>query len=134
MLAEHYAGIKLAHIGFVFASGGLFMLRGLLVLGEVGASWHAAARRLSYLIDTALLATALSLLWILGLDPLTTPWLAAKLSVLAAYIVLGSLALKRARTPAGRALAFGAALLCFATIVSIAHRHDPWGFLAGLVR
>lgn len=134
MLAEYYAGIKLAHVSFVFASGGLFMLRGLLMLAEAGGGWHAGARRLSYVIDTALLATALTLLWILGLDPLTTPWLAAKLGVLVAYIVLGSLALKRARTPVGRAVAFGAALLCFAAIISIAHRHDPWGFLAGLAR
>jgi uncharacterized membrane protein SirB2 len=132
MLTEHYALIKLIHIGLVFVSGGLFTLRGLLVLGGIGRKLRVSACRLSYVIDTGLLVAALLLLEILRLNPFTTPWLEAKLGVLAVYIILGSLALTHARTRSGQGLAFGAGLLCFAIIVSIAYYHDPWGFLTRL--
>lgn len=131
-LAEFYPTIRLAHIGLVLASASLFALRGLGVLLGSAAAMQVPVRRLSYAIDTALLAAALLLLAILQLNPFTTPWLAAKLGLLVAYIGFGSLALKRARTRARRALAFCAALLCFAAIFAIARSHDPLGFLAWL--
>jgi len=129
-LATLYPAIKAAHVGLVLASGSLFALRGLGVLAGVALAMRTPVRRLSYAIDTALLAAALLLLLTLGLNPFTTPWLAAKLVLLLVYIALGSLALKRARTRARRAWAFGAALLCFAAMLAIARQHDPWGFLA----
>lgn len=129
-ITEFYLAIKATHIGLVLASGSLFALRGLGVLLGSATAMRAPARRLSYAIDTALLTAAVLLLAILHLNPFTTPWLAAKLVLLVAYIVLGSLALKRARSRPHRALAFCAALLCFAAIYAIARRHDPLGFLA----
>ena len=51
-------------------------------------------------------------------------------TVLLAYIVLGSIALKRGRTPAIRAAAFFAALATFGYIVSVAIAKSPWGVLA----
>ena len=48
---------------------------------------------------------------------------------LVAYIGLGTVALKRGRTRAGRAAAFFAALATFAYIVSVAVTRDPRGFL-----
>jgi uncharacterized membrane protein SirB2 len=132
-LVEFYPAIKLAHVGLVSASGSLFALRGLAVLLGSAAAMRAPVRYLSYAIDTALLAAALLLLAVLQLNPFTTPWLAAKLVLLVAYIALGSLALKRARTPMRRMLAFGAALLCFALMYSIARSHDPFGFFPVLL-
>ncbi len=132
--AEFYPVVKATHIGLVLASGGLFALRGLTVLLGCGAAMRAPVRYLSYAIDTALLAAALALLAILHLNPFTTPWLAAKLALLIAYIVLGSLALRRAHTLPRRALAFAAALLCFGAMYSIARRHDPLGFIAWFLR
>lgn len=125
-----YPGFKLAHVGFVIASGTLFAVRGLGTL--TGAAWPAwlAVRRLSYAIDSGLLLFALLLLATLRLNPFAVPWLATKLALLVVYIVLGSLALKRARSPAGRTLAFIAALLCFGYIVSVALAHDPLGVFA----
>jgi uncharacterized membrane protein SirB2 len=132
--AELYPVVKATHIGLVLASGGLFVLRGLAVLLGCSVAMRAPVRHLSYAIDTALLAAALALLAILHLNPFTTPWLAAKLALLIAYIVLGSLALKRAHTLPRRALAFAAALLCFGAMYSIARRHDPLGFMAWFLR
>lgn len=133
-LVELYPVVKTMHIGLVLASGSLFVLRGVAVLLGYSVAMRAPVRYLSYAIDTALLAAALLLLAMLHLNPFTTPWLAAKLALLVAYIVLGSLALRRARTLPRRALAFVAALLCFGAMYSIARRHDPLGFMAWLLR
>lgn len=131
-LVELYPHIKLAHVSLALASGGLFAVRGAAVILGAAAAMHAPVRYLSYAIDTALLIAALALLATLHLNPFTTPWLAVKLAFLVAYILLGSLALKRARTRERRVLAFGAALLCFAMMYSIARTHDPLGLLARL--
>lgn len=128
--AELYPVIKTMHIGLVLVSGGLFVLRGLAVLlGHNSVAMRVPVRYLSYAIDTALLAAALALLAMLHLNPFTTPWLAAKLALLVAYIVLGTLALRRARTRSRRVMAFAAALLCFGAMYAIARRHDPLGFM-----
>lgn len=128
-LAELYPSIKQTHIALVIVSGSLFAIRGVAVLLGFTAAMGPPVRYLSYAIDTVLLTTALLLLMALRLNPFTTPWLAAKLTLLLCYIVCGSLALKRARTRPRRALAFGAALLCFAMMLLIARSHDPLGFL-----
>ncbi|MDQ8021445.1 MAG: SirB2 family protein [Moraxellaceae bacterium] len=128
MLAEHYLTIKSAHVGLVMLSGSLFFLRGLAVLSGLRWVMHAGVRYASYCIDTALLAAALMLLGILHLNPFTQPWLLVKLGLLVAYIVCGSFALKRARTPAGKAIAFVAALACFVTIYLVAR--GAWGVRA----
>lgn len=124
-----YPVVKTMHIGLVLASGGLFVFRGLGVIFKRDEAMRAPVRYLSYGIDTALLAAALLLLAILQLNPLTTSWLMAKLALLLAYIVLGSLALKRAHTRSRRVMAFVAALLCFGAMYSIARRHNPLGFM-----
>jgi uncharacterized membrane protein SirB2 len=129
-MLEYYAQIKQAHVGLVLSSGGLFALRGLALLA--GGRWAMAApvRYVSYGIDTALLTAALMLLVSLDLNPFTTPWLAVKLTLLVAYIVLGSLALKRARHEGARALAYLGALACFAFVYSVARAHHPMGLLS----
>ena len=79
MMSELYLPVRHAHIGMVVLSGSLFAIRG--VAGIAGAPWAMAraVRWLSYGIDTLLLAAALTLLAILQINPVTTPWLAAKL-------------------------------------------------------
>lgn len=128
-LVGHYPEIRLAHIGFVTASGSLFAVRAAATL--MGARWSASrpARRASWLIDTGLLVAALLLLHILQLNPFVVPWLAAKLTLLVAYIGLGTMALRRARSAPARIAWSLAALACFGMMVSIARAHDPLGFL-----
>lgn len=127
MLA-YYLQIKTVHIVLALCSGGLFALRGLLVL--LGQRWAMAAplRYLSYTVDTALLTAALMLLVILRLNPFTTPWLALKLSLLVGYVVLGAVALTRGRTQRQRAWAWAGALLLLAAMYRIARSHSPWGW------
>lgn len=128
-LTDYYPLIKASHIGLAMLSGALFASRGVGVLLGANLPMSAPVRRLSQVIDTALLAAALLLLATLQLNPLTTPWLLVKLSLLAGYIVLGVLALKRAPSQAGKALAFVAALACYGSIVATARAHDPMGAL-----
>jgi len=49
--------------------------------------------------------------------------------LLVVYIVLGSLALKRGRTPRVRALAFVAACTVYVFMASVARGHHPLGAL-----
>lgn len=124
-----YLQIKMVHIAAVLASGGLFALRGALVLGGVKWAMAAPLRYLSYTIDTVLLTAALMLLTALKLNPFVVPWLSVKLGLLVVYVVLGSLALKRARTPRDRAVFYAAALATFAFMYFVARAHHPLGIL-----
>lgn len=118
-----------AHVLLATTTIVLFGLRGVGVLA--GARWpmHRPVRLASAAIDTALLAAGATLWWRLGLDPLRDGWLGAKLGLVVVFIVLGSLALKRAPGRTAKALAFVAALACVAAVVAIARAHDvgvPW--------
>jgi uncharacterized membrane protein SirB2 len=55
-----------------------------------------------------------------------------KVTLVIVYIVLGSFALKRARTRRARLAFTGAALLVFAVVISIARTHSPLGFIVWL--
>ncbi len=129
-LLSLYPYVKMAHIGLALTSGALFALRGLAVLA--GARWGMSpgVRHASMGIDTALLVAAVTLLVMAGINPLAVSWLSVKLAVLVAYIVLGTLALRRARGFLAKLLCYAAALFCFALMYSIARRHHPLGFLA----
>jgi uncharacterized membrane protein SirB2 len=120
------------HVAAVMASGGLFALRGAGVLA--GARWpmFAPLRYLSYTIDTVLLTAALMLATILHQYPFVHAWLTVKVLLLVGYIVLGTLALKRARTRRARAWCFAAAVLLYLFIASVARAHSPWGILLHL--
>lgn len=125
-----YATLKLVHQGAVTLSIAGFFARGAAALA--GAAWVRGrmARTLPHAIDTVLLASAVGLAWMLQLNPLSTPWLAAKIAGLLAYIGLGMVALKPGRPLALRIVAWVAALLCFAQIVAIAISKQAAGLLA----
>ena len=126
-MIEFYPQIKAVHVAAVLASGGLFAVRGALVL--FGQQWAMSAplRYLSYGIDTVLLTAALMLLTVLRINPFVVPWLSVKLGLLVVYIVLGTLALRRARSRSARIAAYIGALACFASIYFVARSHHPLG-------
>ena len=128
-LAAFYPVIRLTHISLVLVSGALFTLRGLAVLQGQPWARRRAVRMLSYGIDTTLLGAAVLLLVILELNPLLTPWLLTKLVLLLVYIVLGSMALKRARSQQHRLYYLLASLLCYGFMLSVALTHSPRGAL-----
>lgn len=126
-LAAWYLQVRWIHVGCVILSGSLFFVRGCLMLSGSRLANHLALRRLSYLIDTTLLAAAVLLTMIIHQYPFVQAWLTAKVLLLVAYIALGILALRRGRTRRSRAAFFVAALAVFLFIVSVAVAHSPLG-------
>lgn len=121
----NYLLLKHLHMSCAALSGALFLLRGLWMLQDsprLGQRW---VRTLPHLIDTALLASAVTLAAWSAQYPLAQPWLTAKVCALLLYIVLGSVALKRGRSKGIRAAAFLAALATFAYIVAVALSKNP---------
>ncbi len=127
-MIEFYVPIKSVHIAAVLASGGLFALRGSLLLAGVRWAMSAPLRYLSYTIDTVLLTAALMLATLLPGAVFANGWLAVKLTLLVVYVALGSFALKRGRSQRIRALCFVAALTVYAFMYSVARTHQPLGW------
>jgi uncharacterized membrane protein SirB2 len=128
-LSVWYPQMKFVHVSLVLASGLLFALRGALVLADQGWAMAKPWRLLSYGIDTLLLSAGLTLWTALSLNPVTSPWLGVKLSLLVLYIALGSLALKRPPTLAVRRASYAGALVVYLFMVSVALAHHPLGVL-----
>ena len=127
MLAAYYSDIKWLHIGCVLASGGVFSLRGSLMLCGSRYANHVALARLSYVIDTVLLAAAVLLTLIIHQYPFVQAWLTVKLLLLIIYILLGILALRRGKTRWTRGGYLLAAVLVYGFIISVAVTHNPLG-------
>lgn len=129
-IATLYLWLLPAHMGLVCLSVTFFAARGLGVLADHCWPMAAWARRGSALVDTALLCAGGGLWWALQFNPLHDRWLGTKLMLLPVYIVLGSMALKRAPTLQMKAGFFVASLVCVAFMASIAVNHHPLGFMA----
>lgn len=128
-MIEFYTQIKWVHITAVLCSGSLFLLRGLLVqAGKPRFAMAAPVRYLSYSVDTILLSAALILVTILPGALFANGWLTTKLVLLVAYVVLGTFALKRGRSPHVRSVCYLAALATFVAMYGIARMHDPLGW------
>ena len=125
--------LKLAHMALAALSVALFSLRGCWMLLESPLGLARWTRVVPHVIDTAFLATGIWLAVRIGQYPFVQPWLTAKVLGLVAYIILGSIALKRGPTRAIRAAAFVAALAVFAYIVGVARARHPlsWGLWLG---
>lgn len=115
------------HVIAVLGSGGLFFVRGLMVLNNRKAAMASPVRYLSYSIDTVLLAAALLLVAMLPAGIFANGWLLEKIVLLVVYIVLGSFALKRARDKKSQAACFIAAVSVYAFMYSVARAHHPLG-------
>lgn len=123
-----YFALKHLHVTCVILSGLGFLTRGSLMLA--GSPWlkHRLTRTLPHIVDTVLLGSAIAMAVMSGQYPFAQAWLTAKLLGLLAYIGLGTVALKRGRTPAIRARFFLMALLSYAYIVGVALARSPvWG-------
>jgi len=124
-----YADVLHLHLSAVATSISLFIARAGWVLRAPERLQQPWVKVVPHLIDTALLLSGVWLAWQLGL-PGVRGWLPFKLCGLLLYIVLGSVALKRGRTPGARAGAAAAAVATFAYIASVAVTKSPLGLLA----
>ena len=116
----NYLTIKHLHITFAILSGSFFLLRGLWMLLDSPMLQRRWVKVVPHAVDTLLLASALVLVFWSGQYPFVQAWLTAKVLALIAYIVLGTIALKRGKTKGVRTFALLAALATFAYIVAVA--------------
>lgn len=123
-----YTLVKHLHLATIAVTLALFVLRGAWMMtgsSRLQARW---VRIVPHVNDTLLLASGLGLAVLIGQYPLVHGWLTAKLLALIAYIVLGTIALKRGRTRTQRIAAWIAALLVFGYMVAVARAHAPFPF------
>ena len=120
-----YPALKHLHVTCVALSGLGFALRGFWMLTDsprLGLRW---VRVVPHVVDSLLLGSAVALAVLTAQYPFVQGWLTAKLAGLLVYILCGTMALKRGRTKASRAVFFFAALMAFAWIVSVALTKNP---------
>jgi len=124
--------LKGMHISFALLSFSLFSMRGVWMWRQSPMLQKRLwARWVPDTIDTTLLATGLLLMFRASLFPDTQPWLAAKMTALVLYIILGSIAIKRGPSRRIRMLAWVCASLVFIYIIGVALQRDPasWAVL-----
>jgi len=128
-----YLLLKQVHIACAVLSIVGFAARGVLMLCASRLLQARFVRMAPHAVDTVLLASAIALAWLSGQYPFAQGWLTAKVLALAAYIVLGTIALKPGRSPTLRRAAFTLALATVLYIVSVALTRDPWGYFRPLL-
>jgi len=125
-----YQLIKALHIATVVTTLLLFVIRVAWVLRRGRDNRLGWMRWAPHLNDTLLLTFGVWLAILASLNPLTHPWLLAKLLALLAYVWLGMLALKRATSRRGQIVATVLALLVFAYMVGAAlTKQAGWPFM-----
>lgn len=124
-----YFAVKHLHVTCVVLSAIGFLLRALWMLSGNVLLSHRLTRVLPHVVDSLLLGSAIVLAVLIEQYPFVAPWVTAKVFGLIAYILLGTVALKRGRTPEIRLAAFVAAILVYAWIVSVALSKNPVGYL-----
>ena len=115
-----YGLLKLLHIGTVYVTLTLFLVRGAWMLVDSPRLQRRWVKVVPHINDTLLLTAAIGMLIVGHLNPLTHPWLLVKIGGLLLYIYLGTMALKRGKTKVQRTLYFVAALATIGYIISVA--------------
>jgi len=122
--------VKTMHVTSVVLSGAGFVLRSIWMWQ--GSRWLQArpTRILPHVIDTILLGSAIVLAVRIQQYPFVHAWLTAKVVALLAYIILGTIALRRGATRQIRTRAALAAMGVFAYIVAVALTRSALPFLS----
>jgi len=116
------------HVACALLSGGGFFIRGILMMRESAWLQVRMVKIVPHVVDTLLLLSAIALASQWGWAALQLPWLLAKIMALLVYIGLGVVALRMGRSKRGRVLAWLAALLVFAYMITVAVSKNPLVF------
>lgn len=123
-----YSLIKNLHLATIALTLALFVLRGAWMMADSPRLQARWLRIVPHVNDTLLLTSGITLAVLVQQYPLVHGWLTAKFFALIAYILLGTIALKRGKTKVQRVAAWIAALLVFGYMVAVAIAHDPFPF------
>ena len=124
-MVQFYPWLKDLHVATVILTGLLFVLRYYWMARERLADRGRWIGVLPHINDSLLLFSGIAMAVSIRQYPLTDAWLTAKLFALLAYIIIGSLALKRGSTRRIRLWAGLGALACYLYIVAVALSHSP---------
>ena len=125
----NYLLIKHLHVTAAVLSILFFIVRSYWSVTENALLKTRFVKITPHIIDTVLLVCAV-LLSIMLDAAAHQPWVLTKIVLLIAYIGVGTIAIKRGRTPRTRAIAAIAAVLIFFYIIGVAIKHHPasWFF------
>lgn len=124
-----YLIVKYTHVITAILTISGFLLRGYWMLAESDKLQHRITKIVPHFVDTVFLLSGATMVWMLSLNPLTQPWLVAKFTGLIAYILLGTIAIKRGPTRQIRAIALVGAVSVFAYIGGVALSKSPMSWL-----
>jgi uncharacterized membrane protein SirB2 len=117
--------LLLVHVSCALVSPVLFSLRAWRAIRGLDPA-VGALRWAPHAVDTVLFGAGATLAWMTRQFPGESPWLTAKLVALLVYILLGHVAVRRARTSGARLLSWALAMLTIAYIYAVALTADPW--------
>lgn len=123
----NYFVIKHIHMTAAGLSLLLFVIRAWWSVRESSALQNRWVKTLPHVIDTVLLVAGVVLAAMIGPNQ---PWILAKIVLLLAYIGVGTVAIKRGKTPRQRGIAAVVAVAIFLYIVGIALAHSPLSWFA----
>ncbi len=124
-----YLIVKHLHMTMAYLSISLFIFRSILSVRESALLQHKLVKILPHLIDSFLLLFAVMLMLTIKQYPFVDAWLTAKLMALLAYIIIGSIAIKRGKTTLIRLWAGIFAVLIFTYILGVAKTHHVGSWL-----
>ncbi|MDN3648685.1 SirB2 family protein [Reinekea marina] len=122
-----YLMIKHLHMLSAMISISFFIVRAFWSVRESPLLQQKWVKISPHIIDTVLLVCAL---YLASFWPLSTGWIWVKVVALVAYIIVGTFAIKRGKTPKSRGLFAIAAILIFGYIVGVAVTQNPSAWLA----
>jgi uncharacterized membrane protein SirB2 len=120
-----YEFVKYIHVTAITLSISGFIFRVLLKLNDSPYQTKYWFKKLPHKVDIILLASALTMVYILGVNPFTTFWIAEKIIGLLLSIMLGMVALRWGKTKNIKIMAAGLAVMVFSYIVYVAHYKAP---------
>lgn len=115
-----YFAIKHIHLTAIAISVALLLVRFFWTVTESQMLTRKWVKVVPHVVDTVLLASALTLCVMIAQYPFVDGWVTEKVFGVVAYIFLGLIALKKAKTNLGRGTAMLAALAVLAVIAKIA--------------
>lgn len=124
-----YFALKHLHVLCAVLTSLSFLIRGAYAIR--GAAWlsRPVVRIAPHIIDSLLLLAAIGMLWVGGLNPLTTPWILAKIGLLMAYVVVATIAIRRGQTVKTRAQAYGVSIGILLALFAVAGMKPSFGLV-----
>jgi len=120
-----YAALKIIHVISVIFSYLLFMLRGIWMMQNSSILQRRWVKILPHVIDTVLLASAVTLVTMIQQYPGMSTWLGTKIGGLLLYIILGMMALRFGKSRKIKIISWIAAQIVFFYIVLVALTKNP---------